>query len=68
MLIPSGIKQTEHEADRLPPSSAEVKNEWSYMPTAPHKLSFYTQVHFIFTEIHFAVCEIHVLKLEMYES
>lgn len=68
VLIPSGVKQTEHEADRLPPSSAKVKNEWSDMSTAHHTLSFYTQVYFIFTEIHFAVCEIHVVKLEMYES
>jgi hypothetical protein len=26
------VKQPEREADRSPPSSAEVKNEWNYNP------------------------------------
>jgi hypothetical protein len=28
-----GVKQLEYEADHSPPSSAEVKNEWSYTST-----------------------------------
>jgi hypothetical protein len=30
-----GIKQPGREADHSPPSSAEVKKEWSYTSTAP---------------------------------
>jgi hypothetical protein len=29
------VRWPEHEADHSPPSSAEVKNEWSYTPTPP---------------------------------
>jgi len=29
------IKQPEREADRPPPSSAEIKNAWSYTSTTP---------------------------------
>jgi hypothetical protein len=29
-------KRTGREADHPPPSSAEVKNEWSYTSTPPH--------------------------------
>jgi hypothetical protein len=28
--LASGVKRPEHEADHRPPSSAEVKNAWSY--------------------------------------
>jgi hypothetical protein len=28
-----GLKRHGHEVDHLPPSSAEVKNEWSYTST-----------------------------------
>jgi hypothetical protein len=28
-----GVKQLGHEADHLPPPTAEVKNEWSYIST-----------------------------------
>jgi hypothetical protein len=31
-----GIKQPEREADYSRPSSAEVKNAWSYTSTTPH--------------------------------
>jgi hypothetical protein len=31
--LPLGVKRPEREADHLPPSSAEVKNEWSYTST-----------------------------------
>jgi len=30
------VKRPEHEADHLPPSSAEVKNAWSYIFTVPY--------------------------------
>jgi hypothetical protein len=30
-----GVKRPEREADHSPPSSAEVKNEWSYISTPP---------------------------------
>jgi hypothetical protein len=33
-----GIKLPAREADHLPPSSAEVKNEWSYTSTLPIRL------------------------------
>jgi hypothetical protein len=29
------LKRPEHEADRSPPSNAEVKNAWSYTSTPP---------------------------------
>jgi len=31
-----GIKRQQHEADHSSPSSAEVKNAWSYTSTAPY--------------------------------
>jgi hypothetical protein len=34
-----GVKQPEHEAGPSPPSSAKVKNEWSYTST-PHTCSW----------------------------
>jgi hypothetical protein len=34
-----GIRRTECEADHSPPSSAEVKNAWTYV-TIPHKSSW----------------------------
>jgi len=33
-----GVKRLGHEADRSPPSSAEVKNAWSYTSTIPKRL------------------------------
>jgi hypothetical protein len=33
-----GIKWLGHEADHSPPSSAEVKNAWSYISTSPTRL------------------------------
>jgi hypothetical protein len=33
-----GEKRPGHEADRSPPSSAEVKNTWSYTSTSPVRL------------------------------
>jgi hypothetical protein len=30
-----GVKQPGREADHSPPSSAEIKNEWSYTSTPP---------------------------------
>jgi hypothetical protein len=44
-----GIKQQGHEADHSPPSSAEVKNEWSYTPTPPYVFMVGTSVPFTFT-------------------
>jgi hypothetical protein len=35
-VFPRGVKRPWREADHSPPSSAEVKNEWSYTPTAPY--------------------------------
>ena len=29
-----GVKQPENEADHVPLSSEEIKNEWSYTPTS----------------------------------
>jgi hypothetical protein len=33
-----GVKRPGREADHSPPSSAEVKNEWSYTSTPPIRL------------------------------
>jgi hypothetical protein len=33
-----GVKQPVHEADHSPPSSAKVKNVWSYNSTPPKRL------------------------------
>jgi hypothetical protein len=33
-----GVKRPGREADHLPPSSAEVKNAWSYTSTPPIRL------------------------------
>jgi hypothetical protein len=37
-LPSSGVKQSGHETDHSPPSSAEVKNAWSYTSTHPIRL------------------------------
>jgi len=34
--ISQGVKRSEREADHPPPSSAEVKNAWSYTSAVPH--------------------------------
>ena len=31
-----GVKRPRREADHAPPPSVQVKNEWSYVSTAPH--------------------------------
>jgi hypothetical protein len=37
--VPSlGVKRQGRESDHLPPSSAEVKNAWSYTSTSPIRL------------------------------
>ena len=33
--ISPGAKQSGHESDHTPPSSAEIKNDWSYTSTSP---------------------------------
>lgn len=35
MVFPPGVKQPQHEGDHSPPSSAMVKNEWSYTSASP---------------------------------
>jgi hypothetical protein len=35
----SGVKQPEHETDHSPPSTPEVKNEWSYTSTPTNMFS-----------------------------
>jgi hypothetical protein len=35
-LLLSGVKRLERQADHLPPSSAEVKNVWSYTTLPPY--------------------------------
>jgi hypothetical protein len=35
---PRGVKRSESETDHSPPSSAKVKNEWSYTSTPPIRL------------------------------
>jgi hypothetical protein len=35
-LFPWGLKRPGREADHSPPSSAEVKNAWSYTSTSPY--------------------------------
>jgi hypothetical protein len=34
-VLSSGIQLAQHEADHLPSSSVEVKNEWRYTSTLP---------------------------------
>jgi len=41
----SGVKRLQHEADRSPPTSAEVKNQWSYTST-PIRLHDYDRYKF----------------------
>jgi hypothetical protein len=35
-LLSPGVKRLKREADHLPPSSSEVKNEWSFISTRPY--------------------------------
>jgi hypothetical protein len=39
-----GVKRPRREADRSPPSSAEVKNAWNYISTAPIRLHLWWSV------------------------
>jgi len=54
-IFSSGIKRPEREAGHLPPSSAEVKNAWSYTFTPPYAfIAWYLIKHgdnFNFTSI-----------------
>ena len=34
--IYQGVKRPKRDADHAPPSSAEVKNDWSYISTLPY--------------------------------
>jgi len=56
-----GVKRPGLEADHLPPSSAEVKNRWSYTSTPPYVLmALYLVKHgynFTFTNYHFSGTE-----------
>jgi len=36
------LKQPGHEIDRLPPTTAEIKNEWNYIPIASYVLMVWT--------------------------
>jgi hypothetical protein len=44
----SGVKRLEREADRSPPSSTAVENDWIYSSIPPIYLMFYTRKTFIF--------------------
>jgi len=35
-VVSLGVKRPEGKANHIPPSSAEVKNVWSYIPTSPY--------------------------------
>ena len=37
-VLPRGLKRPGREFDHLPPSSAEVKNEWSFDSSPPIRL------------------------------
>jgi hypothetical protein len=47
-LIPRGVKRPCREADHLPPSSAEVKNAWSYTSTPPYVFMMWHRGNFTF--------------------
>jgi hypothetical protein len=46
-----GVKRPAHEVDHLPPSSAEVKNPWSYTSTPIHlrRDNFNSQLYTLYT-------------------
>jgi len=44
-----GVKRLERKVDHLPPSSAEVNNEWRYTPTPPIRLHGVERNKFMFT-------------------
>jgi hypothetical protein len=37
-----GVKQPGHEVDHSPPYSAEIKNEWNYIPIAAYAFMVWT--------------------------
>jgi hypothetical protein len=39
-LFPGGVKRTGREADHSPPSTAEIKNAWSYTSTRPYLMAW----------------------------
>jgi hypothetical protein len=43
-----GVKQPGREADHSPPSSVEVRNEYSYTSISPYDCTEYTETIFIF--------------------
>jgi hypothetical protein len=38
-----GVERPEHEGEDLPPSNAEVKNEWSFISTRPYAFVLWTE-------------------------
>jgi hypothetical protein len=54
------IKGPGHEVDHLPPSSAEVKNEWSCTSTPPICLYVVERNNFVFTLLTFIYLYIYV--------
>jgi hypothetical protein len=38
-----GVEGPEHEGEGLPPSNAEVKNEWSFTSTHPYAFMLWTE-------------------------
>jgi hypothetical protein len=46
LVLSSGIKRPEGEANHSPPSGAEVKNAWCYTFTSPYVFTFYEILDF----------------------
>jgi hypothetical protein len=64
-----GLKLPVRQADHSPPSSAEVKNAWSYTSTPPNTLSCRAaqlkaqgQLHFYFCKEHTLAATIQIIR------
>jgi hypothetical protein len=54
--FPPGVRRTGREDNNLPPSSAMIKKEWSYVPTPFHGtvLNKYQEQHYLHL-LHFSI-------------
>lgn len=51
--VSPGVKQLEREADRLPPSNAELENQWTYTFTSPYAFMASKTVTLLYTVLHY---------------
>jgi len=63
-LIPE-VKRPGHKADQSPPSSAVIKNEWSYVHTSPYAFKNCTGETLLYFAYYINRIHTYILKLTL---